>query len=108
MRLLKAAVPDERAEALGSMLEQMGAGHPEEPHWYLFAIGVDPMRQRMGHGSTLLAYGLEACDRDKTIAYLESTNADNTRLYQRYGFEIIGTIQVDDSPPLARMLRRPR
>src|SRR5262249_53825773 len=30
-----------RSECL-SILEQMGAAHPEEPHWHLAFIGVDP------------------------------------------------------------------
>lgn len=105
---LENAVPEERMEGIGAMMEQMALGHPEEPHWYLFAIGVDPTKQRKGYGSTLLSYGLEACDRDKTIAYLESTNPSNTSLYQRHGFEVVGTIQVEDSPVLTRMLRQPR
>jgi ribosomal protein S18 acetylase RimI-like enzyme len=105
---LDGAVPEDRMEGMGAMMEQMAAGHPEEPHWYLFVIGVDPAKQRRGYGSILLQHGLEVCDRTRTIAYLESTNPDNTRLYQRHGFEAIGTIQAADSPVITRMLRRPR
>ena len=93
---------------LFKMLEQMGKYHPDEPHWYLPLIGVDPTRQGRGYGSALLTHALRQCDREQVPAYLESTNPRNTPLYQRHGFEVIGQIQVGSSPPLVPMLRRPR
>jgi hypothetical protein len=38
----------------------------------------------------------------------ESTNPRNVPLYERHGFERLGTIQSGSSPPLFPMLRRPR
>ena len=99
--------PSLQADLFG-VLEQMGAYHPEEPHWYLPLIGVDPAHQGKGYGSALLQYALEKCDRDRMKAYLESTNPRNVPLYERYGFEAIGTIQVGSSPPLVPMTRRSR
>ena len=32
----------------------------------------------------------------------------NIPLYRRHGFEVLGTIQVEDAPPLFPMLRQPR
>jgi ribosomal protein S18 acetylase RimI-like enzyme len=93
---------------LFTMLEQMGKYHPDEPHWYLPLIGVDPTRQGRGYGGALLSHALRQCDREQAPAYLESTNPRNTPLYQRHGFEVIGQIQVGSSPPLVPMLRRPR
>jgi len=86
----------------------MGSYHPTEPHWYLPFIGVDPARQGNGHGSALMEHALTRCDREQKLAYLESSNPRNIPLYQRHGFEVLGTIQVGSSPPLAPMLRRPR
>ena len=59
-------------------------------------------------GSALLRYALEQCDRDGMPAYLESSNPRNIPLYQRHGFEIIGTIQAGSSPTVVPMLRRAR
>jgi GNAT superfamily N-acetyltransferase len=59
-------------------------------------------------GSALMQYALAACDRDGMPAYLESTNPRNVRLYERHGFELLGTIQAGSSPPLFPMLREPR
>jgi ribosomal protein S18 acetylase RimI-like enzyme len=91
-----------------AILEQMGGYHPHEPHWYLPAIGVEAFHQGHGYGAALMEYALAPCDRDQTLAYLKSTNPRNISLYQRHGFEVLGTIQVGTSPPLFPMLRKPR
>jgi hypothetical protein len=55
-----------------------------------------------------MAYALQQCDREHSLAYLESTNPRNVSLYRRHGFEALGTIQVGGSPPLVPMLRQRR
>lgn len=99
--------PETQADVFG-VFEQMGTFHPEEPHWYLPLIGVDPAQQGKGHGEALMAYALERCDREHLPAYLESTNPRNISLYQRHGFEPLGAIQVGTSPRIVPMLRRAR
>jgi ribosomal protein S18 acetylase RimI-like enzyme len=106
--LIETTVPDSLQGDLVAVFAQMATYHPAEPHWYLPLIGVDPAHQGKGHGGALLTYALERCDRDRTLAYLESTNPRNATLYQRHGFEVLGRIQVGSSPPLMPMLRRPR
>jgi ribosomal protein S18 acetylase RimI-like enzyme len=93
---------------LFAVFEQMEQYHPAEPHWYLPVIGVDPAYQRRGYGGALLRHALEQCDRDHAPAYLESTNPRNVSLYQRHGFEALGTIQKGTSPPVVPMLRKAR
>jgi ribosomal protein S18 acetylase RimI-like enzyme len=84
---------------------RVGAHHPDGAHWYLVAIGVDPMWQGRGHGSALLRTGLERCDRDNLPAYLEASDPRNAALYTRHGFRVLDEIQVADSPPLWPMWR---
>ena len=91
-----------------AVFEQMGRYHPREPHWYLPFIGVDPFHQGKGYGSALMQHSLIPCDRDHTLAYLESSNPENIPLYEHYGFKLLGTIQVGTSPPIFPMLRTPR
>ncbi len=93
---------------LFAVFEQMAKYHPDEPHWYLPLIGVDPAQQGKGCGSALMTYALQQCDLDRSPAYLESTNPRNISLYRRHGFEVLGTIQVGGSPPLVPMLRQRR
>jgi len=68
---------------------------------------VDPAYQGNGHGAALMKYALRQIDHDHLPAYLESSNAKNIPLYQRHGFEILGTIQVGTSPTMVPMRRPP-
>ena len=106
--LLQRTVPEPVQKDLFAVFEQMGRYHPSEPHWYLPLIGVDPLQQGRGHGSALMQQALISCDRDHRCAYLESSNPKNIPLYERHGFELLGTIQVGMSPPIYPMLRTPR
>jgi ribosomal protein S18 acetylase RimI-like enzyme len=106
--LVQCTVSEPMQKDVFAVFEQMGRYHPREPHWYLPLIGVDPSHQGKGYGSALLQHALLPCDRDHTLAYLESTNPKNIPLYERHGFELLGTIQVGTSPPLFPMLRKPR
>jgi ribosomal protein S18 acetylase RimI-like enzyme len=101
------AQPSVLSDAL-RVFEEMDRFHPKGPHWYLPLIGVDPAAQNRGHGSALLEYALARADEDGLPAYLESSNPRNITLYQRHGFDILGTIQIGSSPPLVPMLRQPR
>jgi ribosomal protein S18 acetylase RimI-like enzyme len=102
------SLPPGRESEFAAVFEAMASYHPQEPHWYLPLIGVDPARHRNGYGAALLQDTLRRCDQDHVAAYLESTNPANITLYQRHGFELQGTIQVGSSPPLFPMFRPTR
>lgn len=108
LSILHRTIAEQKRTELFAIFEQMGSYHPEEPHWYLPAIGVDSIYQGHGYGSALMQHALRPCDREQKLAYLESTNPRNLSLYQRHGFELLGTIQVGSAPPLFPMLRKPR
>jgi ribosomal protein S18 acetylase RimI-like enzyme len=107
-RLVQANADPAILPDVGAMFDAMARYHPEAPHWYLPLIGTDPMRQGQGIGGALMHHALARCDRDGAAAYLESSNPRNIPLYQRHGFEILGTIQIGSSPVLTPMLRPPR
>jgi GNAT superfamily N-acetyltransferase len=108
VEVIQDTVDDARQDAMFSMFEQMDAFHPREAHWHLPIIGVDPTQQGKGIGSALLRHILKACDGQQVLAYLEATSPRNVPLYERHGFEALGSIQVADSPPVVPMLRKPR
>jgi GNAT superfamily N-acetyltransferase len=91
-----------------AMVAQMETYHPHEPHWFLPLVGVDPAQQGKGYGGALMRHALERCDREGRLAYLDATSPRNRALYERHGFEPLGTVQVGSSPPITPMLRRPR
>ena len=107
-KLIQGTVVEGDQASVFALFEQMDRYHPAEPHWYLPMIAVDPAYQGKGFGSALLQHGLARCDREGKLAYLESTSPGSVRLYQRLGFELLGTIQVGSSPELFPMLRKPR
>ncbi len=86
---------------------KMSSYHPNEPHWYLPLLGVDPYHHGKGLGSVLMQHALAICNQDNKFAYLESSNKKNIPFYERHGFEVLGTIQINSSPIIYPMLRKP-
>lgn len=81
--------------------------HPREPHWYLAVLGTEPVLQGQGIGSALLAPVLARCDEQGTLAYLESSKAENVPFYERHGFRMTGELRIPDGPRLWPMEREP-
>ena len=108
VRVIQDTVAVAQKDVMFSMFEQMEAFHPREAHWHLPLIGVDPAHQGKGIGAALLRHVLNACDKHGVLAYLEATSPLNVRLYERHGFEPLGSIQVADAPPVVPMVRKPR
>ena len=106
--LIGAADPA-RAEITLTSLAEVGAHHPEEAHFYLHAIGVDPDAQGQGLGSVLLGQMTAVCDAQGLPAYLESSSARNRTLYERHGFEVTAELEMPmDGPTVRPMWREPR
>lgn len=95
---------DKHADAF-SVLEQMDAAHPKDPHWYLPWLGVDPARQGAGLGSDLLGQCLDRVDADHDRAFLETPNPRTVPFYERHGFRVISISQAGACPPVTSMLR---
>ena len=105
--IIEASVSPAMLGDVYAVIEKMEQFHPAEPHWYLPLMGVDPVLQGQGYGSALLSHALQQCDREGSLAYLESSNPRNIPLYKRHGFRIIGEIQSGSSPTMTAMLRAP-
>ena len=99
---------DGDVERLWSMSEVMSASHPQEPHWYLLAIGVSPPRQGGRLGSALLAHTLAEADADGAPAYLEATSPRSRALYERFGFRVVEELDIPGGPAVWAMWREPR
>lgn len=95
-------------ERLGALAAQFDEYRPDVDHWYLLAIGVEPAAQGRGLGSRLLAQTLGDIDRRGDVAHLEATSRRSRVLYERFGFEVVAELSVDDSPPVWPMWRAAR
>jgi GNAT superfamily N-acetyltransferase len=82
--------------------------HPEEPHWYLAALGTAPEQQGKGEASAALAPVLQRCDDEGVPAYLESSKESNLPFYRRHGFEVTTELRVPGGPVFYPMWRDPR
>jgi len=78
------------------------------PHWYLWALGVHPERQRRGIGGRLLQPVLALADREGMPCYLEASTERSAAFYQKSGFETRATHSVlDGRVPVWLMTREP-
>jgi ribosomal protein S18 acetylase RimI-like enzyme len=98
----------EHLDDLLATFEKMVQWHPDESHWYLPMIGVEPYSQGQGLGAELMRHAVARCDQEGALAYLESSNPRNISLYMRHGFEVLGEIRIGAAPLVTPMLRRPR
>jgi ribosomal protein S18 acetylase RimI-like enzyme len=98
-----------RVAASVQAMELMEKHHPEEPHWYLMLIGSDPSVRGAGFGQALMRSRLDRCDAEGVPAYLENSNPRNESYYLRFGFEVMGEIELPDGgPTMWQMWREPR
>lgn len=82
--------------------------HPhEQRHWYLALIGVEPSRQGQGVGGALLRSRLERCDKQGVAAYLEASNPEDVPLYEHFGFQVTGALDLAEGAPVVSTMWRP-
>ena len=83
--------------------------HPQKPHFYLMALGVEPEMQGRSIGTQLMRPVLERCDSEGIPAYLESSKERNVPLYERNGFKVTQEFQVPyNGPKIWLMWRDPQ
>jgi ribosomal protein S18 acetylase RimI-like enzyme len=99
-----------RVRQMAAAADRVHRRHPHSPpHYYLFAIGVDPEHQGRGIGAALLHVVLDRCDAEGVPAYLEASKPENRRLYERHGFSVTEEVSMaPDAPPMWLMWREAR
>jgi ribosomal protein S18 acetylase RimI-like enzyme len=89
------------------MLAALARAHPRSPHWYLYAIGVDPAYQGQGAGAALLRSRLTRVDQEGAAAYLESSKTGNIPLYEHFGFRVAEVPPLPSGVPVVTPMSRP-
>ncbi len=75
-------------------------------HWYLYELGVDPLKQGQGVGSALLQPILDQADCEGLPCYLDTYNEKNLLFYERNGFSVIDHGQANQASPEIWAMRR--
>ena len=71
---------------------------PNEAHWHLGPVGVDPHVQGLGIGSLLLGEWCRFLDAQRAAGYLETDKGANVGFYRKFGFETISEAEVLGTP----------
>ena len=97
------------AKRIGAYGERSTATHPTHAdHLYLTFIAVQPDRFGRGIGTALLRDRLDAMDERGVPTYLEASNPDSRRLYERLGYRQLGpAMDMPDGPSMWPMWRDP-
>ena len=69
--------------------------HPDEPHWLLDQLAVDPPAQGRGIGRAMLELAIGRAAADGLPLFLETGTEQNVALYRHFGFEVM----LDDEAP---------
>jgi GNAT superfamily N-acetyltransferase len=78
--------PFDRLVRVTGHLERLRKNALPGRHWYLPAVGVDPLHQGRGVGGALLRWGLTRADAEGVPCYLETFNERNAPFYSRHSF----------------------
>jgi len=85
----------------------LGESHPDEPHWYLAFVGIDPRQQGRGLGRTLLSPVIDRADDAGVECYLETPFPKTRVFYRRLGFHDTAELHPVAGAPTIWTMTRP-
>jgi len=77
-----------------------------EPHWYLFTIGIGALHRNQGKGTKLLSPILKMADAGNIKCYTDSASPRSVNFFRRNGFTLIKEIEASGSRPKVYLLLR--
>ncbi|MBI2912425.1 MAG: GNAT family N-acetyltransferase [Chloroflexi bacterium] len=109
MRFLPAVLRDGPLATLRTLrvMSEWKKRDPEDRHWHLGPVGVEPGLQGMAVGSQMMERFCARMDAEGELAYLETDKPENVRFYERFGFVTTEEAEVLRVPNWF-MLREPR
>lgn len=82
--------------------------HPNEPHLYIYVLGVHPERQGQGLGGKLLRHANTIADAARVPCHLETAKPSNVELYERFGYLVTNEVTEHGGPTIWIMTRPAR
>jgi len=74
---------------LGNYIDRTHAKLAPFKHWFLQAIGVDPVHQGKGFAGVLLKQMIAKMEETGLPCYLETLEKENVSLYEHFGFKVL-------------------
>ena len=98
-----------RSIKLAQVSNQLHRQAVSTPHFYLEALGIEPLHQGKGLGRALVQAGLYRADELQVPSYLETHNPANLGFYISLGFNIVGSEKpFPSAPQVWGLLRTPQ
>jgi ribosomal protein S18 acetylase RimI-like enzyme len=80
---------------------------PEQPHWRLDFVAVDPGQRRLGIGRSLVQVGLDRADAEQVGAFTTTTDPRSLPFFMAMGFEKAGSVELPTAPTISLLWRPP-
>ena len=80
---------------------------PQDPHWYLDILGVDPDHASTGIGSALITHGLKRCYESGKLVFLDTLMEGNARFFEKHGFDVTASFTLPSCLAIWTMVRQP-
>lgn len=92
------SLSEQAATRFSQFGELVGAHHPQQPHFYLVVLGVQPEAQRQGYGRALLSMVQEMSESHplSTGVGLDTETIANVPLYKHCGYQVTGEARLGD------------
>ena len=100
-------VVDQIIELHGDRVDRLGGVGMQETagSWHVETLGVRPEERRRGVASALLVAALSEARAQGVPVTLETSDQQNLRLYERYGFVVVDHTKVPAGPDVWAMAR---
>ena len=98
MPRLVTAVGSGALARVGRWMSAWAQHDPRDPHWHVGPVAVDAHRQGTGIGTLLMTECCARLDGAHAAGYLETDKPSNVAFYERFGFDVVGSSPVLDTP----------
>lgn len=98
MAVLTFQLPFHALRSLTKYRELTSSTAPEEPHYYVTMIGVDPASQGKGLGKSVLKKIHEIAASSSHPVALDTENEQNVAYYEHLGYELTAVRDLDGLP----------
>jgi len=63
--------------------------HPQDPHWFIYVLGILPGHQNEGYGAAILNHISRMADADGCVTHLQTPVEEQVGWYQKQGYEVV-------------------